>query len=388
MLGVIIGVFSVILLTSLGEGVKSQVTAQVESLGAYLIYVVPGKFSFTPGRMESKLGVSQGISGPFGQVNNLTYDDQLALKSLQGVAAATGEFQGVDRLDRLNLAVATTGVDEDFPKIRNLDFKYGRFFTKKDRIAKAPVAVIGWQANLEIFHGGNSAGKQFTLNGKAYRVTGVLAYKKPEGFGPGSDDLNVKIYLPITEMLARNREPSLQEIIVKATSAAKVTTAEKAVRAMLKKRHGKEDFSLLKQQDMLKAINNILGILTAALGGIAAISLVVGGIGIMNIMLVSVRERTREIGVRKATGAKYRDILLQFLIEAVTLSLCGGLLGLVAGLAGSRLLPELVPSLRTAISPLAVGVSLLFAVLVGIFFGVYPAALAARLDPIEALRSE
>jgi putative ABC transport system permease protein len=386
LLGVIIGVFAVITLTSIGEGVKRQVTSQVESLGANLIYVMPGKVSFKPSRGHSRLGIEANRFGT--ALSTLTYDDVLALKPERHILAVAPIFTGIDRLDKLNLMVSTFGINEDYAQVTTQNSQYGRFFTKKECLEKARRAVLAYQANREIFGGAKSIGKSFTLNGKEYRVVGVLAYKKPQQFGPATEDLNTRIFLPITEMLDRNPVKTIQQIYVKTKSATQVNSTEKIIRAVLKKRHHLEDFSVFKQQDMLSAINNIIGILTAALGGIAAISLIVGGIGIMNIMLVSVKERTREIGVRKAVGAKYRDILIQFLIEAVVLSLLGGVLGLLAGLSGSRLIPMLFPQVQTAISPLAVGISLLFAVLVGIFFGVYPAALAARLDPIEALRSE
>jgi len=385
-LGVAIGVSSVILLTSIGEGVKSQITSQVESLGANLIYIMPGLFEMNHARGESKLGIR---SGQFSVANStLTYGDVLALKEKKSIYAVTGLYNSISRLDDLGILVSTTSVDEDLPRAVKLELAQGRFFSRAERQAQARVAVIGHQANKELFGGGRSLGKAFSLDGHTYTVRGVLRYRKVQNSGPMVDDQNIKFYLPIFATKSPGEKISIVQIIIKAASSQDVVPVEQSARAVLQRRHRGVDFTILKQQDMLETINRIIGMLTKALGGIAAISLLVGGIGIMNIMLVSVTERTQEIGVRKAIGATRHDLLLQFLIESTALSVLGGLTGLTVGIGFSRLLPRIVPDIPTAISLPAVILAILSALIVGVFFGVYPAAKAARLDPIESLRSE
>ena len=227
MLGIIIGIFSVIMLTSIGEGVKDQVTSQVESLGANLLYVLPGKVEIGPQKGASKLGVRE--TG-FGQTKNtLTYDDVLRLKGQKDIAAATGLYNGVDRLDTLKIFTSTTGADEDLAKITKLNFRFGRFLNKAERESKARVAVIGDEANKELFGGQNSLNRTFKLNGKDYKVVGILAYKKPENMGPQGEDMNVKIYLPISEAMERGKSKNVSQIMVQATNAQAVKPAEQTI---------------------------------------------------------------------------------------------------------------------------------------------------------------
>lgn len=265
MLGIIIGIFSVIALTSIGQGIQNQVTSQVESLGANLLYVFPGKVTMGLQKGESKLGVQAGSSRQ--GKSTLTYQDVLDLKGQKHISAVTGYYSTNDRVDKLKILTTTSGVDEDAIKISRFELQHGRFISQQERINRERVAVLGAQANKEIFNGQNSIGQTFLLNGQPYRVIGILKHKKPENMGPQGDDLNVKIYLPITEMLERLKQKIVFQITVQAASANKVTAAEQTIKDILLKKHTETDFSVIKQQDMLNAINNIVGIITTGIGG-------------------------------------------------------------------------------------------------------------------------
>lgn len=390
MLGVIIGVFSVVMLSAIGEGVKKEITHQVQSLGANLIYIFPGRIN-TDIRMDGSRGsevlgldTNSAVQGR----SILTYDDLLSLKQLPQVMAVSPHATSAAILNELNLTVSITGTDEDLPIVSTIKVKEGRFITRQEREKSARVAVLGNQAAQQIFPKTKALGNTFYINHKKYQVVGVLEYREQQNFGPASDNTNLKIYLPITTVMKINQNHRIEQLVARAPSAAQVNTTARAIRKDLLTRHQSSEFTILKQEDILETINNILGVLTAGLAGIAAISLVVGGIGIMNIMLVSVSERTREIGLRKAIGARRRDIWLQFLIESSLVSVIGGLVGLGLGVAAAWGLPEIFPTIKTAVSWFTSFLALGFSLLVGVFFGVYPAAKAARLNPISALHNE
>lgn len=374
MLGVIIGVGSVITLVSIGEGVKSSISKQIQGLGSNLVLVTPG--TGTPGTNISTLG---------GATSKLSYDDALAvegsyaIKNVAPVIESSGYAAYKERR-----ATLITGTSESYGEVRNIPLLSGDFISRADIRGYRPVAVLGDYLKRELFPGVNPIGQTITVNNQDYTVIGVMQ-KKGRTLTIENDN---RVYIPITlaEQLLDTKQVSM--MFVQASSPDTVNIAMKETRRIIRERHGKPDFAVSEQKDILNTLEGIMGTLTGMLGGISGVSLLVGGIGIMNIMLVTVTERTREIGIRKAVGAKRRDILIQFIMESVFLSALGGLIGIAAGLIGSRLLQNIVPRLPTTVTPWSIMVSFLFALLVGLFFGIYPASKAARLDPIEALRYE
>lgn len=374
MLGVIIGVGSVITLVSIGEGVKSSISKQIEGLGSNLVIVTPG--TGTAGTNISTLG---------GATSKLSYDDALAVEesyAVQNVAPVIESSGTVGFKERRTTLI--TGTSESYGEVRNIPLASGEFISRADIRGYRQVAVLGDYLKRELFSGINPIGKTVRVNNQDYTVIGVMQ-KKGRTLTIENDN---RIYIPITmaEQLLDTKQVSM--MFVQSTSPRSVNSAMKETRRIIRERHGKTDFAISEQKDILNTLEGIMGTLTGMLGGISGVSLLVGGIGIMNIMLVTVTERTREIGIRKAVGAKRRDILFQFIMESVFLSALGGLIGIAAGLAGSRLLQNIVPRLPTTVTLWSIMVSFLFALLVGLFFGIYPARKAARLDPIEALRYE
>jgi putative ABC transport system permease protein len=378
MLGIIIGVMAVILLVSIGEGAKQYINKELKGLGTNILIITSGK-----------IATSGGFHPPMsGTVRKLIYDDALAIKRrCSKVSEAVPVVLGTGKIKYLNLSRDTTvsGVAPAFEKVRNLHVEIGSFITETDVDLKNRVVVLGRRVKTELFGDTNPLGKMVTISDARYRVVGIME-RKGMTLGFDIDDV---VFIPVKSAQELFDTDSLFEILVTVAREDEIDQATEQIRDVLMKRHGKrEDFTITSQGAMLSTMNTILDVMTSVLGGIAAISLVVGGIGIMNIMLVSVRERTREIGIRKAIGARNRDILTQFLMESTSLSLLGGVVGMALGIGGAMILPHLIEFLPTHISLWSIGLAFSFSAAVGIFFGVYPARKASLLDPIVALRFE
>ncbi len=378
MLGVIIGVLAVILLVSIGEGARLYITKELTGLGTNLLIITPGKTT-----------TSGGFHPPSaGTVRKLTYDDSLALRRRAWLLTdAVPIVLGTGKVKYQNRGRDTTviGTTAEFERVRNLFVDTGSFVTQADVDSKAKVVVVGRKVKDELFGEENALGRVVMLSDARYRVVGVMR-KKGMSLGWDVDDV---VFIPVTSGQELFDTDAIFEIIASTPRAEDTDGAIAQIKDILIRRHAhKEDFTIQTQGALLSTMNTILGVLTAVLGGIAGISLLVGGIGIMNIMLVSVRERTREIGIRKALGARKQDILWQFMIEAVTLSAAGGVIGILLGVGLALLIPVFVDVLPTSISVWSILTAFFFSGAVGVFFGVYPARRAALQDPIQALRYE
>ena len=386
MLGVVIGVAAVIAMVGVGTGATARIQAQIQSIGSNLIIVLPGSLS------------SNGVRLGSGAVATLTEDDAKAIAAeCPSVAAVAPSVRGGVQVVYGNNNWATTvqGVTPDYMTIRDYTMLSGLFFTDQDVDAAAKVAVLGETVVQNLFGNSDPTGQVAIIKNVPFTVVGVLT---PKGQSPSGQDQDDIILLPIStakqKVLGTNKAnaKAVSTLMVQASGPAAMDQAQQEMEALLRERHrildGEEDdFTIRNLTEVFAAQESSAQVMSILLGAIASVSLIVGGIGIMNIMLVSVTERTREIGLRQAVGAKTRDILSQFLVEAVTLSVLGGMIGIVIGLAASALISHFA-RWSTQVSPLSILMAFVFSALVGVFFGYYPARKAAYLDPIDALRYE
>jgi putative ABC transport system permease protein len=381
MLGIIIGVASVVALVSVGQGASTGITDRITSLGTNLLTVNAGA------------SVTGGTRGAAGSATTLTLQDADAVASIAGVAAVSPELstsQFVVAGD-LNTTTTITGTTEAYPTVRAFDLWQGSFLTDTAVEQQLRVAVLGSTTADDLGLGAGAIGSTITIGGIPFEVVGILQAKGGTSFTSGDD----QVLIPVSTLkryFTGSASSGVRSIGVSVATAEAMSTVKADITTLLEERHNiaagaTDDFSVADQTQLLSTATSVFSLLTVLLAGVASISLVVGGIGIMNIMLVSVRERTREIGIRKALGARNRDILLQFLVEALVLSLLGGLIGIGIGVAASIVIGALA-GWGYAFNPVTVIIATAFSLVVGVIFGVWPARQAARLNPIAALRFE
>ncbi len=390
MLGVIIGVAAVIALMGVGQGAQAALDSQINSMGTNLLFVSPGSTS------------NSGVRTAQGSAQTLTYQDAQALADPTNAPAIVAAAPEMDSFGQVvyqgnNANTRILGVTPDYSSVRNYQVSEGDFISQGNVQAHSSVAVIGANVASELFtNGQDPVGQNIRINNISFQVVGVLVAKGGSGFGNQDD----QILVPITTAMARLQRrqttggQGIDQISVEVASASQMDAATQQITSILEQRHHilyTDDFTIRSQQDLLSSANQVTGILTLFLGGVAGISLLVGGIGIMNIMLVSVTERTREIGIRKAIGATRNNVLSQFLTEATILSVMGGLIGVALG-AG---IAHFISGINMGSTPIHAVVSMGsivlatgFALAIGLFFGIYPAARAASLNPIDALHYE
>lgn len=377
-LGIIIGVAAVIAMVSIGNGAKSQVEASIASLGQNIISVFPG--SLTAG----------GMRGGWGSASTLTVDDALAItREVAGIAAVSPEMSDRAQIlaNGLNWNSSIRGEDVTYPDIRLWPVASGEMFSATDVRSASKVCVIGRTVAAQLFPESDPIGQNLRIRNIPFKVVGVLSGKGFNFFGQDQDDV---VVIPYTSHLKRiARRPNLNSILIQAQSPEIMARVQQDVTDLLQqRRNGRDpDFTVRNQQEIAEAATATTRTMTVLLGAIAGVSLIVGGIGIMNIMLVSVTERTREIGIRLAVGAHGRDVLTQFLVEAIILSSMGGALGVLLGVGSSQLISRL-NGWPVLVSTSAIVGAVAFSAAIGVFFGFYPARKAAQLDPIEALRYE
>ncbi len=383
-LGIVIGVAAVIAMLAIGRGAEESITGSIQGIGTNLVFIFPQGSEEMRNPQPLTVGDADAIADPF------------AAPSVSGVApilAGNGEaaFGGESTVTQIN------GVTPDYSSVRNFPVQEGEFIDEGHMLGRASVAVLGTEVAETLFGRSEGlVGETLRIEGQPFRIIGVLETKGGSSFGSEDDLILVPLTTAQARLLRRGGRDRVDIIIAQSITADAVPMASEEIAQILRTRHrtpiGVDDFSILSQQDFLDTARTITNVLTIFLGGIAAISLLVGGIGIMNIMLVSVTERTREIGLRKAMGARRRDIMIQFLTESAALSLIGGLIGVALGWTISAIVGQIANANSADINPVigmdAILLATLFSTAVGLFFGIYPANRAAGLEPVEALRYE
>ncbi len=383
-LGIIIGVAAVIAVLAIGNGTQASILGEIQGVGTNLLFVTPGGAEEVTNPKPLTLSDADALADPF------------SAPSIEGVAPVLNgrvevTFAGESK------STPVIGVTPDYESVRNVGLSEGVFFTQTDLSGRSSIVLLGTEVAKELFDRKYGlVGEKVRIEGQPFRVIGVLEEKGGSAMGSEDDQILVPMTTAQTRLLQRSTPNAVDVIYVQAVDSDAVPQASLEISQILSARHrtaiGAEDFSVLTQQDFLDLASTITGVLTIFLGGIAAISLLVGGIGIMNIMMVSVVERTREIGLRKALGARRVDILSQFLIESSLLSLLGGFIGILLGWALSMIVEQIAAGSGTPIIPVmsldAVLLAVLFSAAIGIFFGLYPANRASTLEPVEALRYE
>jgi putative ABC transport system permease protein len=395
MLGIIIGVGAVITLLSVGQGVEKLITEQLQSVGSNLLFVLPVNISDDASQ-----------AGPPGtqQFNpSLTVSDYEAIRdpfNVPDVAAAAPEvnLRSTVTQQKNTISIQVSGVTPEYQQVRNFLAAEGNFISDQDLASRARVAVLGVRAAERLFEPGEyPVGRTIKIDRIPFEVIGVMEEKGGGAFGSEDDVIFVPMSTAHERLVPRlqnaSGEPLLTVIYVQVASEDRLDAARVEIEELLRARHNiqfrdDDDFTVINQADIISIFGEITNVITIFLGAIAAISLLVGGIGIMNIMLVSVTERTREIGIRKAVGARRQDILAQFLIEAVVLSLIGGFIGIALGWGGALAISNLQDDLTAVVTAQSILLATGFSAAVGLFFGIYPATRAASLNPIEALRYE
>jgi putative ABC transport system permease protein len=386
MLGVIIGVAAVIATVAVGAGATARIQQQIASLGSNLIIIIPGSITTSGIRLGSGIALT------------LTEDDGRAIVAqcpAVSIAAPTVRRGEQVIAGNNNWATSIQGVTPDYLTVRDLAVEHGSAFTGQDVDGATKVALLGKTVTDNLFNGGDPVGQTIRIRNVPFTVIGVLS---PKGQSPGGQDQDDVILIPLSTAkkkvlgVSQASAGAVGTIMVQAVNSGAINAAQDQMRALLRQRHHlqpsqDDDFTMRNLEEVFAAQESSARVMAVLLAVIASVSLIVGGIGIMNIMLVSVTERTREIGLRQAVGARTGDILLQFLVEAVAISLLGGIAGIGVGLAASAIISH-VAHWSTVLSPASILLAFAFSGLVGIFFGYYPARKAAFLDPIEALRYE